>query len=452
MWTSPFALFTGLALLAIVPFSQENCSNASWNSGLSNEPVISGVDPHILMPGATQVVVHLTVHYTERCQNLVVDGGRIGEGVTATLSGSPPYVVNGVATIIVNVDSQAPIGAHSITLELFGSDERWYHSISTATLFVTCSGCPPAPILNVVGEPQYTRPFVQVARGTTAIGRFLGLNFINDETVVEFLTPGLSADPNATILVHYSGALAYFDFPIVVAPNAPIGEGFVRVVTPGGVSEAQHINIVANPNYLPPPNAYVELTKVTPDPITAGVDVWLKCEGRGFGFQRQVITDSSMQVTTYDFVSSEANPDEVVVAKISAFGGGLLRVQVKNLVTGLISDDIQINVKSPADGRPAARTDDTIAVHRGTDCDLQVTGIYGDAQRDLLDGTTDASWTGIPGLHFSNTNVSTAGTATTVTVHIHADFLAPLTGNEATNLRIINPHGESNPFLFRVLP
>ena len=402
------------------------------------------------MLGATQVVVHVNFVRTSGCHDLVIDGGRSGEGVTATLSGDPPYVVNGVATMTVTVDPTARIGAHPISLEIDGVN-GWGTTRDVVTLFVRCPGCPPPPIVTGLGEPAYARPFVQVARGTTAIGRFHGYNFLNDETAVEFLTAGLSADPNATITVHYYGSVAYFDFPIVVAPNAPTGEGFVRVVTSGGASEATHINIVANPTYLPPPSPYIKLMKVTPDPITAGADVFLRCEGTGFGVQRQVITDSTMQVMTYDVVSSEANPDEVVIAKVSAFGCGRLRVQVINMITGLISDDFQIDVDGPAIGRPAARTDDTVAVHRGADCDLQVTGIYGD-ERDLLDGTTDLSWSGIPGLTFSNTNVTTIGTVTTVTVHVHADPLAALTGNEATNLWITNPHGVSNPFLFRVLP
>jgi hypothetical protein len=173
--------------------------------------------------------------------------------------------------------------------------------------------------------------------------------------------------------------------------------------------------------------------------VGKGVEVLIKCEGSGFGTSRQVITEPPLQTTTYGVASPAANPDQVVVAKLFAGAAGPVKVRVKNLVQQTTSAEFVIFVENPAPGVPVAHGTTGDGVHRGGGFDLSVWG-------SNLQGITDSSWGGIPGLTFSNTTSSSGG----ATVHIEADGSAPLTADEATNLRITTPAGQSPPFLFRV--
>lgn len=447
-----FPLFASIAAVIL-----SGCSGDHYRAPLPPAPAIIALDPNIITQG-DNVMVHASVEDTTNgCGFLVVDKGTF-RGVTATLVGNPPYVQNGVVTVNVIVDPQAPLGGHSMTFRFSSDNGANYGNVVLSGIRVRCQGCPPPPILLRVYPPSAFNDFVQMHRGRTTIARFLGTDFLNNSPVVEFLTPGVSADPNATITVQHGTTLDSFDLPIVVAPDVPPGAAFLRVATTGGITETKDLNVVADPSYVGPPSYHPVLSNITPKAVRSGADVMIKCEGNGFGLVREVVTDDTtpaIPVITYPVASSEGNPDQVVVAKLhisdEALGEGYVKVRVKNSVTGDQTDDIRIFVAPPVRGNPAARNDDVVVVHRGGDCDLQIRGIYGDA-RDHLDGTTDISWGGIPGLTFSNTTVSTSGEVTTVSVHVHADFVGPLTGDEVTNLRLTNGHGVSNPFLFRVLP
>src|SRR5262249_13065083 len=79
------------------------------------------------------------------------------------------------------------------------------------------------------------------------------------------------------------------------------------------------------------------------------------------------------------------------------------------------------------------------AVQQGGEADID---LYG----GNLDGVTEISFSGIPGLTFSN--IQDYGPL--VTFHVRADASAPPEGNDVTNLTITTPNGQTNIFSFGI--
>src|ERR1043165_1284701 len=112
MFHLPIFSLARVAVVGIVSLLIPFCGKP-WENTFPDQPWITQVSPNLIDISATpnQTIVHLSVAYANACKNLVIDGGNAGEGVTATLSGSPPYVVNSVVTLIVTVDPLARPGA-----------------------------------------------------------------------------------------------------------------------------------------------------------------------------------------------------------------------------------------------------------------------------------------------------------------------------------------------------
>ena len=368
-----------------------------------------------------------------------------GEGFNSTtqlvIDGKPEALATGITTNYTRVVSSHELAASlNIAPDTFSGSHTIAVSsgraISEPQYFsVQCPGCPPPPQLANV----YPVDGGEVYRGETKTFRFLGKDFLDNSLTVQVSDSSLTIDPTATIVLHRMADTEYFDLPISVGSNASTGDDQVWVITAGGRSNPARIRIVSEQSPSFGPDSTPILNGVTPGHLGTGVEVLIKCEGSGFGTSRQVITEPPVQTTTYGVASGSADPDKVVVAKISPWARGPLRIRVQNNARNSVSDEFVLFVDDPPAGAPVAHGTTGDGIHRGGGFDLQIWGTN-------LNGVTDVSWGGIPGLIFSNT----AHDSSYTTVHIEADATAPLTGDEATNLVVRTPAGESPPFLFRV--
>ena len=136
-----------------------------------------------------------------------------------------------------------------------------------------------------------------------------------------------------------------------------------------------------------------------------------------------------------------ANPDQVAVSHLYPPDnvGSTLTVQVENDETLLDSNAQIVSLDDRIPGRPYVSSN-PVGITAGGDADVIING-------ENLDGTTYLSFNGIPHLHFSNIVVVSSNR---VNVHVHAEADTPITGDEATNLTITTPAGESNAFEFIV--
>jgi hypothetical protein len=345
------------------------------------------------------------------------------------------------ATLAV-ADSGAALGAHTITT-IFGSNGN-PTNIDYTTLYVTCPSCVPTPRLSGLA---YSDGSNAIAPGETKTVRFLGRDFLNNSPVVQFDPDdtGLSLPPNTTINVQRQGTNDYFDVPVIVDSNASTGMHRVRVLTTGGRTQWKKITVNSTVTTLPLPAAIPTLDSVKPSLVGIDTDVLIECHGSGFGGNRQVIITpvgaDPTPAQTYTVVNEEADPNSIAVGKIHPTQPGEIKVQVKNLDTDLITDDIRISVVVPDPKAAVATNMASDGVHRGgAPYTLQISG-------SNLDNISDVSWNG-QGLSFSMTNPG----PTTATVNVTASPTAPLTGNQATNLTITVPTGATYPFPINILP
>lgn len=402
-------------------------------------------------PGTVEITVAGT-NFGFR-HTLVVDGDGMNTGVRGIkVLSYDSTVADDTTTIVATLEiySDAPVGQHLITVYRYldetrtPSINRWE---SNAVAFeVRCGGCQPAPALQSVA-PTDSRP---LAAGQASL-RFLGTNLpsapeLHTAPRVVFPDSGItSVSSPMPIEVHDQGVLQYFDVEIFIPGDVTTGLHTAYVVTNGGQSNSVPFTVVGNgaPGPTPAGTAGPMLSAVTPTHVGKGTEVFIKCKGSGFGVSRQVTTDPPLNVTTYSVSSNTVDPDEVAVAKIANPDvSGPIRVRVQNLIDNKITDEFIIFSDDILPGVPVAQGTTGSGVHRGGSFDLEVFGAN-------LEGITDASWSGIPGLTFSNTTYGSFHTK----VHIAADATAPLTADEATNLTVTIPgKGQSPPFLFRVFP
>lgn len=342
--------------------------------------------------------------------------------------------------VTLKIAPDAMVGQHIIAVV---RDNEWVSN--TVHFEVRCAGCALPPRLANVYLPSGNVYDSSAHR----ILRFVGTN-LNNVHQIDFSPKAVSQVRDQTIEAHDQGSLQYFD--LTVEDKFLLEDGIlahpglvtVSVVTAGGQSNQATFTLDGSEPPFGPTNGGPFLGAVLPTHIGKGAEVFIKCSGRGFGTNRLVITDPVMNVTTYSVASDAANPDEVVVAKISnnASVSGPIRVRVQNVTENTLSDEFVIFSDEPAPGAPVAQGATGNGVHRGGSFDLEIFGAN-------LEGISNASWSGIPGLTFSNTMYGSFRTK----VHIVADATAPLTTNEATNLTITIPDkGQSAPFLFRVFP
>jgi hypothetical protein len=221
------------------------------------------------------------------------------------------------------------------------------------------------------------------------------------------------------------------------------GDGFdVIATTNGGASAPFTMDCSSTPT--PTPSVPV-LTSVTPTYLTKGSRVSIKCAGNNFGAAPLVLVPGLPSPDFYPTVT--ADPDRVSVIDVfvptTVGASGTISILDQSVFPNVESAPVTLIFAEPIPGRPfVSGTNVLQGVNAGGDLDFSIFG------SDLL-GTTDASWSGVPGLQFSNTVVNSS---TQVSVHVHADATTPLTGDEANNLTVTTAAGQSNPFSLIVSP
>lgn len=362
------------------------------------------------------------------------------EGRDEGLSGSVP--VHEVEYIVLRLFARgdAILGDHRMTLYCgagIGAVE--------GTVTVSCASCSPPTLID------FDHTVISVPQGQTKHFRSLGADLA--DVHVELGNPadaGYLAISNVNVTLSGSGLEDYIDLDITAAQNAPTGNHRVIVQNNNGEGMAT-FTVAASSSIVRPPANVPVLEWVSPSHISPGGDVFIECHGKGFGVNRTVLTSPAVPTTVYGVFNGEADPDSVVVAKIHPSDVGRIEVQVDNLDDNAPpTDEIRIFVDPLGPNTPVARNAAIDGVHRGGSYVLQVTG-------ENLSGITNLNWSGIPGLTFSNTSA----TATSASVTVTAAATTPLSGNQATNLYLINGSQQriliptdhtSLPFSLNVLP
>jgi hypothetical protein len=396
-------------------------------------------------PSPSPVPITIDGANLANCADAVFDSGA-EEG----LSGSVTSATADQVTMTLTAAQNAALGSHTITLDCGVNGPV---KINTFVKCPSSMSCPELPRLSIV-DPAPGSNFP--AQGETTQMRFTGTNLQNLSPVV-VLDPtqgtGLTFSPAAPTTVYKDGTTEYFDLPLIVDSSAPTGNHRVRVQTTGGRTAWVNINVRDRFGRLLPPNGVPILTDIrlntTPDTLAPDTDVFIECMGRGFGVSREVITTPSVPTTTYSVSNPAAHdPDAVVVAKIHPLQAGAIKVQVRNVDTNAITDDIRLYVAEVVPDSLIARNNATDGVHRGGSYTLQVTG-------QNLRTVTNASWSsGLP-LTFSNSHA----TDTTASVTVTAPPNMFVTGDIATNVYLkIGSNADdfyktvSPPFALQVLP
>ena len=406
-------------------------------------PVIYSVTPNFGSQGTDFIVNLVGNDFSTACGGdpiLVIDGSRI-EGVSADF---PSHSTETEITCTLHIAPNARLGAHTIVVQ------NAYSGMSDPfTFLVTCPGCPPPPeLLNVYNQSGLPL----IPGGPPVTFEFIGTNFLNNNPQVQIDGPGISF-PSGNIIVQDVGGIDYFDLPITADASATSGLHNVRVTTDGGTSNDLALTVDASqpPSGTPGPTPY--LSGITPRHISkSGLwGVWVKFQGTGFGCCPQIIVDANSTVQNFSaWPTNQANPDEVVVGLTSADPAGTdtsVTVRIFNPLTNQTSDGQILFVDDLVPGAPVV-TSYTQSIELPPDADADFT-IFG---QNLL-GVTEQSFSGIPGLTFSNVQPVAGNPPDRVfSCHVHADATTPVTGDEATNLIITTTNGQSHPFSFEIYP
>lgn len=199
------------------------------------------------------------------------------------------------------------------------------------------------------------------------------------------------------------------------------------------------------------------LSFVTPDHVTKGTDVFIKCDGNNFSSSglstgRTVVTTPLLSGTTLATV--QADPRKVAVARLSvpATITGPITIQVRDNSTGQISNPIPLQLDDPPmpTGPPyitklVSLTGSDITPLRRN---FATNGKANTGSYDLADST---GWITVPGVTFTSTlyNNSTG----VLSFQVQADGTAPYSGDEATNvIRTTIGKGDGNPVALPINP
>lgn len=391
--------------------------------------------------------------------------GRQGTDIQVTFSGtnfdcnSPPSIVtdgDGVTAdpplswmdteivFILHIAPNARLGAHRLAVETV--------SVSDPAVFmVYCATCGPPPHLT------FTSPDALIQDSTKSF-EFTGSNFLVAKTLeVHIDGPGISVSPG-TPTVHTSGTEDYFYLGVTADATAATGAHDVYVKTDGGQSETRQIYVFAPQPPPPTPGPTPNLQTVSPMHVTkasGGIieKVYVKCGGVGFGSANDVNgrlieiegsngTTGQAAIQTYQAIADRTAVFEFVPASDVYPTDTAVKVRVSNTATSQTSGDLLLILDPPSAHPLFAYVDAVVGTLKpGGDVDCYIFG-------QNLQNTNERSFSGIPGLTFSNVQAL----PTQVIVHIHADVGTPVTGDDATNLTIKTSDGESNPFGLLISP
>lgn len=212
------------------------------------------------------------------------------------------------------------------------------------------------------------------------------------------------------------------------------------------------------PTPVATPAGTPHLSFITPDAVTKGADVFVKCEGSNFTSNGQssgriVVTDPVLSVNTLATV--QRNPAEVAVARLtiptSITGPILVRVQDVN--TGEKSNPLLLQLDDPPvpTGVPYITKlvqlfGSELILHRNFANNGKTnTGSY-----NIADST---GWvvSSIPGVTFTTTTYNSSSGY--LSFQVQVDGSAPYSGDEATNVvRTTIGKGDGNPVALPIFP
>ena len=326
------------------------------------------------------------------------------------------------------VAPDASTGIHFVTVYTGGGP--------TATLELVVGGTqPPAPrvsSVDVVGgclEPGLNK-LVTIQGYNFVAGTEVNVSYFNGGDWVAESAVSATVESGRTIYIYPSAVPASFQSFEVVARNV------------NGQSEP--FSVQCSPASTAP-----ILTKLTPSRVTRGTTVFVKCEGSNFGLAARVTAQGSAGSTTLRSRPVKADPDKVIVPLmgIGLSASPTIMVQVVD-GQGKVSNSLPLAVDDPVAGKPFLGDPSSPALLGG----IRSGGdINSGSKGKNLQGINDQSWSfSFPGhLTFSSTALDSSGQF--VSFHVHADATTPLSADEATNLTVTTPAGQSNPVAFEVI-
>lgn len=424
---------------------------ALFCTGCNDDPLpgLSSITPNIGDQGTDVLVTIIGANFSSnsRLPSIVIDGGQI-HGVTTTFDSTRDPFTDTTINLPLHIDATATAGAHRIAVA------TWRYGYPTfitpwQTFYVRCTGCPPPPqFWNLITQPENT---LLIPGGPPVTFRFWGKNFFNNNPQVQIDGDGITPD-SAPPVVQQSGDLDYFDLPITAASYATSDLHKVWITTTGGPSNFLYLTVDSSALRPPPsPGATPNLTRITPDHVCkCGANINIKLEGTGFGtyLPPNVIFDNPRIGYGTTYATYQSNQDQIVVARVFIpddipDGSVLVRIQNQSDPPYAMSAPLVLTLDEKPLGRPHIDVQYGGSVELGGDVRAIIAG-------ENFDPTPAVIFSGIPGLSFTNVSWDFLGR---LNVDVHADAtLTPVTGDEATNLTITTPNGESNRFSFRIYP
>jgi len=436
---------------------------------LNPVPHLYGVSPDAGNQGTD---VHVTISGRDfsgpcgvpvvRIDNYIGGGSPPGYlGVWTDFDGNRDPYTDTEISLTLHIDPSAALTLHTITVETNGESNVAFFSVARA-------GCPlPPRLFTVVSDNGATlRP------GETVPFRFEGANLLNNNPEVHIsnmLAPGAHVAPGPYNVQGVFG-FEYFVADITADPGLPGypsngGSYQIYLTTSGGTNCAANSNPVyitldaSQPPPSPTPGGTPSLNTITPSHISRFASqftsVSIKFQGTGgFGINHEILVDQNSTISGFATLNEyQSDRDQVVVGlptmNLPTGPDAFVTVRVHNLSNGTVSNPQILFLDDPAPNAPVVAANFCADFHRGDSAgNLYIEG-------ENLQGITAQSFSGVPGLTFSNI-LATAPIfgegSEAFYIEVSADASAPISADEATNLVITTVDGQSNLFWIHILP
>jgi hypothetical protein len=398
-------------------------------------PAIYSINPAIVSQGTDIAITITGVNIAPRCGPLVQGPAISGDQYGVTADYPPIRWDDTSATFNLHIAPNALTGKHWIAVDN-GAEVSDPKSFT-----VTCPGCPSPPELLSIVNYDY----VPLVPGGTVTFELVGTNFLNNNNLqVQIDGSGVSFPPGPYNVQPGD----YFLLPITADANATPGDHKLWVTGDGGRSLPMNITVDASqPPPSPSPGSTPFLMRITPTHVTKDDgQVSIKLEGTGFGTRHSIIVDNYV-IGFQGEGTYQAYPDFVAVGSSTPIWSSIpetqVTVRIHNIDNNTTSDGLPLFLDELDPNKPYVTTVSGV-LQQGSDADVVIGGY------NLL-GVTEQTIFGIPGLTFSNVQPDPNFPNNVFYVHIHSG-LTPVTGDDATNLIITTPNGQSPLTFFRVFP
>jgi len=392
-----------------------------------NRPLLRSVSPAVLTEGTTVNIKCEGDHFGQEDVSILVEEGKgvTVEEVLRPIAADPEHVR--IVRLRIDAGAATPV--------LLSIKDSLGQASNTQSLTISAPSTPGVLSANPNSIEAGGDAEVEV-RGVGLFAFALGS--------LHFSTPGLTIS-NATLS---STDFASFTFHVHADSSAPLTNDEATNLILGNP-----IAFKVLPRSMPTPTptpAGPVLTRLTPSRVTRGTTVFVKCEGSNFGLAARVTAQGSAGSTTLRSRPVKADPDKVIVPimGIGLSASPTIMVQVVD-GQGKVSNALPLAVDDPVAGKPFLGDPSQGFVLLGG---VRLGGdINNNSRGKNLQGINDQSWSfSFPGhLTFSSTVLDSSGQF--VSFHVHADATTPLSADEATNLTVTTPAGQSNAVAFEVI-